>query len=549
MSVDTLLGKMTLEEKVGQIFFLAFDSDRLDEAGVLFEKHFVGGSYLSNDNLPTPQAAANLTTQIQSFASNTRLGIPLLLGADQEGAWSVMYPASSTGPGNMALGATYLPEDTQEMYRVIGRELAAVGVNTLLAPCADCNSNPHNAIIGVRSFGELPERVGVMVEAAVRGTFEGGAIPTVKHFPGHGDTTSDSHRGLPAVSRSRDELFAIDLYPFARGIAAGAPIVMTAHILFPALDPERPATLSPIILGDVLRGEMGFEGVILTDSMNMQAMRRNYDPRESAVEALAAGVDMIMLAEEHYNFDASAYLKNQVALIEAVKDAVRSGRLSETRLDDAVRRILVLKERLPAKPVLDPSFVGAASHRAVELAVSRDAMAVIRDADRLLPFAKDRPLTLVNTALRSAYDHLGKTRGIGPNQTDAAFDLFTAAVKRRVPGATILSAEDVLNGVRPAPGSAVIAVTENHPLPGIDFDQSAKLNVLQALDAGLDGKIMVVALRDPYDLEQLSFVRNYVCAFSSRACAAEAAAELVFGETRAPGTSPVSIAGADVFAL
>ena len=544
MSVDALLGKMTLNEKVGQVFLLAFDGGQLDEARVLFEQHFVGGSYLSNDNLPEPQVAAALTSQIQGFAANTRLAIPLLLGADQEGAWSVMYPASSTGPGNMALGATGQPEDTQAMYRVIGRELAATGVNTLLAPCADCNSNPHNAIIGVRSFGEHPERVGAMVEAAVRGAFEGGAIPVLKHFPGHGDTTSDSHRGLPTVTRNRDELFAIDLYPFARGIAAGAPVVMTAHILFPALDPERPATLSPLILGDVLRGEMGFEGVILTDSMNMQAMRRNYDPRQSAVDALAAGVDMIMLAEEHYNFDRSAYLKNQVALIEAVKAAVRSGQLAEARLDDAVRRILLLKERLPAEPALDPAAVGSAGHRAVEVAVSRDALAVIRAADALLPFAKDRPLTLVNTALRAAYEHLGETRGIGPNQTDAAFDLFTAAVQRRAPGAFILSAEDVLNGVCPAPGSAVIAVTENHPLPGTDFDQSAKHDVLRALDENVNGKFVIVALRDPYELEDLPFIRNYVCAFSSRACAAEAAAELVFGETRAPGMSPVSIPGA-----
>lgn len=429
MSVDHLLGKMTLEEKVGQVFLLAFDGERLDEARVLFEQYFVGGSYLSNDNLPAPQVAADLTARIQGFAANTRLGIPLLLGADQEGAWSIMYPASSTGPGNMALGATGTPEDTQAMYRVIGRELSAVGVNVLLAPCADCNSNPHNAIIGVRSFGERPELVATMVEAAVRGTFEGGAIPTLKHFPGHGDTTSDSHRGLPAVSRSRDDLFAVDLLPFARGIAAGAPVVMTAHILFPALDPERPATLSPIILGDVLRREMGFEGVILTDSMNMQAMRRHYDPRESAVAALAAGVDLIMLAEEHYNFDAAWYLRNQVALIEAVKDAVRTGRLAGSRLDEAVRRVLLLKERLPDGPALEPASVGSVGHRAVELAVARDALAVIRNADALLPISKGQPVTLVNTALRSAYAHLGETRGIGPNQTDAAFDLFAAAVQ------------------------------------------------------------------------------------------------------------------------
>ncbi len=549
MNVDTLLGRMTLDEKVGQLFFLAFARDRLDEARVLFEQHFVGGSYLSNDNLPNPTAAAALTQQIQAYAAGTRLAVPLLLGADQEGAWSVMYPDSVPGPGNMALGATYLPQDATAMYRVIARELAAVGVNTVLAPCADCNSNPRNAIIGVRSFGERPAHVGAMVEAAVHGALEGGALPTLKHFPGHGDTTSDSHRGLPTVSRSRDELFAIDLYPFRRGIAAGAPIVMTAHILFPALDPERPATLSPVILGDVLRGELGFDGVIMSDSMNMQAMRRYYDPGESAVQAIAAGVDLIMLAEEHYSHDASAYLKQQVALLEAVRTAVRAGRLPEARVDDAVRRVLELKERLPAAPNLNPASVGSAGHRAVALAVARDALALLRDDDALLPLAAGAPVTIVNTALRSAYANLGSMRGIGPNQTDAAYDLFAAAARRRSPGAVLLGAEDVLAGARPMGDGLVVAVTENYPLPGMDFDQSARLDVLRALNTHTSGRFMVVALRDPYELADLPFVRNYLCAFSSRACAAEAAAQLVFGETRAPGVSPVSVPGADIVAM
>src|SRR5688572_3377514 len=205
--VDALLGEMTLDEKVGQLFLLAFEAENVDAAETLFERYFVGGSYLSNDNLPTPEVAAAMTQRIQRFAARTRLAIPVLIGADQEGAWSVMYPESSPGPGNMALGATGDPDHARAMYEVIGRELSAVGVDAVLAPCADCNANPDNPGIGVRSFGERPDLVAGMTEAAVVGALGSAAIPTLKHFPGHGDTTVDSHRGLPTVARSRDELF------------------------------------------------------------------------------------------------------------------------------------------------------------------------------------------------------------------------------------------------------------------------------------------------------------------------------------------------------
>jgi beta-N-acetylhexosaminidase len=546
MNPDELLGRMTLEEKVGQLLLLAFDPAQAEAAEALFERHLVGGSYLSNDNLPDPAAAVAMTGRIQELASRTRLGIPVLLGADQEGAWSVMYPGSAPGPGNMALGATGRTEHARAMYEVIGTELRAVGVDTVLGPCADCNANPNNAAIGVRSFGERPERVGEMTEAAVRGVLAAGGVPTLKHFPGHGDTTLDSHRGLPTVSRPRDELFAVDLLPFARGVAAGAPIVMTAHIIFPALDPDRPATLSPVILGDVLRGELGFDGLVLSDSMNMQSIRRTYDPVAAAVAAITAGVDLVMLAEEHYDHDAG-YLARQVALIEGVTAAVRERRLPEVRVDEAVGRVLRVKAGLQGDRALDPSVVGSAAHRAVELAAARDAIAVLRGTADRLPIRPGTPLALVNTTRREAYAVLGATRGIGPNQTDAAFDLFAEAVGKRVPDVVVLSAEDVLARARPPADGLVIAVTENHPLPGADFDQAAKGLVLAALEeAGVTP--LVVALRDPYELGGLPSVRDYVCAFGSRWCSAVAAAEFLFGDIEARGASPVSVPAAGVTA-
>ena len=543
MDVDALLGEMTVDEKVGQLFMLAFEAASIDAAETLFERYFIGASYLSNDNLPTPEAAAAMTQRMQLFAARTRLGLPILMGADQEGAWSVMYPASSPGPGNMALGATGERSHAMAMYEVIGRELRAVGVDAVLGPCADCNANPNNPGIGVRSFGERPGLVAEMTEAAVAGALSAGAIPAIKHYPGHGDTTVDSHRGLPTVSRPRDELFEVDLAPFAAGVAAGAPIVMTAHILFPALDPDRPATLSPVILGDILRGELGFEGVVLTDSMNMKSMRANYDPVDAVIQGVNAGVDLVMLAEEHYDHDAG-YLGRQLALVDGVREAAREGRISASRLDEAVGRVLKVKRLVDPARRLDPASVGSDAHRAVELAAARDAVAVLRGGS-VLPLGRSAPLTVVNTTRREAYDLLGATRGIGPNQTDAAFDLFAVAVRHRVPDARLVAAEDVVAGA-PIPGDGpIVAVTENYPLPGADFDVSARTEVLRTVhESGRE--VVVVGLRDPYELTELPFVEHYVCTFGSRWCSAEAAAGVLFGEVEARGASPVSVPGTDI---
>ncbi|MBL8131524.1 MAG: glycoside hydrolase family 3 protein [Anaerolineae bacterium] len=551
MDVENLLGQMTLQEKVGQLFLLAFEKDRLDEARVLFERHFVGASYLSNDNLPSPEAAAALTAQLQGYAANTRLAVPLLLGCDQEGAWGVMARGSIPGPGNMALGATGDPDQAFRMYRVIGEEMRHAGLNTLLAPCADCNSNPHNAIIGMRSFGEKPEAVAAMTAAAVRGAHAGGVFATVKHFPGHGDTTEDSHRGIPAVRRTREALFDIDLKPFAEGIRAGADIVMTAHILFPALDPEHPATLSRAIMTDLLRGEWGFDGVILTDSMNMKAITRFYAAADAAVRALNAGVDMIMLAEEHYGHDAVRYLEHQTGLISAVVRAVEQGDLPVERLDDSVRRVLRLKAKLNA--ALPADAPGSAAHRAVALDVSRRAVAVLRSAPDALPLTPSVPVVLVNTTQRSAYDILTATRGIGPSQEVPAFDLFAGAVCARAEDVTVVSARSVLHNefdaaAALAEGARLVAVTENYPLPGIDFDKSSQREVIERLLAAAGDRLIVVALRDPYELADLPNVATYVCAFSFRPQAAQAAGDVLFGVVEARGVSPVSVPDSGIHA-
>ena len=547
MNIESTIASMTTEEKVGQMFMLAFAGDQLDEARILMEEHLVGGAYISNDNVPTASAALHLCNTLQSYAANTRLGIPLLLGCDQEGTWSVISAESAMGPGNMALGASGDRQCAYDMYRVIAREMSAVGLNVVLGPAADCNSNPHNSIIGMRSFGEKPELVAEMTAAAVRGLQDNGSVATLKHFPGHGDTRLDSHRGLPTVTRTRADLMRIDLRPFAAGIDAGAKIVMTSHIIFSALDAERPATLSPVILGDLLRGELGFEGLIVSDSMNMHSMKRNYDPTDAAIQAFQAGVDLMMLAEEHYDHDASRYLENQRALIGAVIGAVDEGVISAERVDDAVRRVLRLKQEagFTTEPRVGTAIVGATANRGVELNVARRAVSVLRDRDGLLPLRPSTPITLVNTTERSAYEVLTQTRGIGPNQANPAFDVFAQTLAENCSDLSIVAAEDYAARAIPAE-SLVVAVSENYTLPGMDFDQSRQAEIIRSLHQSAGERLVAVALRDPYELADFPEIGTYICAYSFRPCAAQAAAEVLLGETEARGRSPVSVPGTEL---
>ncbi len=547
MNIQSTLQSMTTEEKVGQMFMLAFAGNQLDEARILMRDHLVGGAYISDENVPAAKTARDLCNALQTFARDTRLGIPLLLGADQEGTWSVMTAESAMGPGNMALGATADPQCAYDMYSVIARETRAVGLNVVLGPAADCNSNPHNAIIGMRSFGEYPDRVADMTAAALRGLHDNGSIGAIKHFPGHGDTTVDSHRGLPTVNRSLEDLQRIDLHPFAAGIDAGAKIVMTSHIIFTALDPAKPATLSPIILGDLLRGALGFDGLVVSDSMNMQSMKRNYDPAEAAIEGFKAGVDLMMLAEEHYDHDAGQYLENQRALIRAVIQAVDSGRISRQRVDEAVTRVLRLKSEAgwttdPAPA--DASLVGSPQHRAIELDVARKAISSLRDNHALLPIDPAAPVAIINTTERRAYDVLTKTRGIGPNQATPAFDVFADAMRAHCQQLTVIAAEDVDPASLPA--GIIIAVAENYTLPGMDFDASRQAAIIRALHAAAGDRLIVLALREPYQLADYPAVKCFVCAFSFRPCAAQAAADALLGKFEANGRSPVSVPGTEL---
>jgi beta-N-acetylhexosaminidase len=519
------VGCWSLEEKVGQLFILAFPGKDAEAARALIERYNLGGCYLSQDNAASFAEARALTAALAAIAAQRRSAPPLLLGVDQEGAWSVLTPESTTGPGNLALGSADNTTLTAAMYQVFGVEMRSAGFNCVLGPCADVNLNCDSPIIDTRSFGEVPKRVAMHVAAAVAGAHAGGIVACAKHFPGHGDTAADSHREIPQVDKPLAALLREDLAPFQAAVAAGVELVMTSHIRYPQIDPLHPATLSAPILQGVLRGRLGFRGIVISDSMNMGAIRHNYAPVDAAILALQSGIDMIMLSEEHYDHD-SAYLDKQLAMIAAVVAAVADGRIGRAELDRIVIRVVAFKLARLAGMALHQPYDEAA-HRRTERLAAAAAVKVLADPAGNLPLAPARQLVVVQTSPPAAYANLTNGRGIGPNQAVPAFEYFAAQLGAGL-GSTWpqvydhAAARAWLRGVRLLPDQLVLAVVENYPLPGEDFPQGEAAELLADLAQVFGRQLLVVSLRNGYAAAPP--LAGHLCAFGSRECSARAAA-------------------------
>lgn len=345
---------MTLEEKVGQLCCFGWHGylETDAQACLCVEELHAGAMVVMGRNVQKPGAPIDalavrmMLDRLQGLAKT-----PLLLATDQEGGRVARFGTLPfTRPP--AAAALSTPEAAYEAAVRTGVELRTVGVNFNFAPVADINSNPQNPVIGDRSFGSTPEHVAAQVVAQVRGFTEAGILCSVKHFPGHGDTGTDSHFALPALPYSLESMEARELVPFRAGIAVGVPAVMTAHILFPALDTELPATLSPVILTSLLREKLGFEGLIVTDCLEMKAVAERWGTAQAALMAIKAGADLVLVCHT---------LERQRETYATLLAAARSGELSEERLDRSVARLLAAKRALASYP-FDPSALGGTQH-------------------------------------------------------------------------------------------------------------------------------------------------------------------------------------------
>ncbi|MDQ3402617.1 MAG: glycoside hydrolase family 3 protein [Actinomycetota bacterium] len=534
--------RMSLEEKVGQLFVTyvyGAGADTVDARnrqlyGVdtpaeVVRRHHLGGviHFAWTDSLRDPAQIANLNNGLQRAALSSGAEVPLLVSTDQEQGVVTRFGSPATDfPGSMALGAGRSTEDAHTAAAITGRELRAVGINQNFAPIADVNVNEANPVIGVRSFGSDPQLVSSLVAAQVRGFEEAGpssqgVSASAKHFPGHGDTNADSHTSLPVIGHTKEQWETLDAPPFRAAIDAGVDSIMTAHIVVPALDNSgEPATLSPKIMTGLLREDMGFDGVVITDSLAMAGVRQRHDDAVIPVLALKAGADLLLMPQ---------HLSTAVG---GVLNAVRTGELTEKRIDESLYRILRMKwqRAIITRPFVDvaalPNVIGTPAHREAAARITDRTITALRNDSGLLPLDTSSRKVLVT--------------GWGDSTTKG----LAAAMGRR--GAT---ANAIPTGLTPSDAviERTVAAAREHDLVVVLTNrmwnvtgQPQQQRLVAALAAA--GKpVIAVAVRDPYDAAHGEQVTTWLATYSYATVSVEALARVLYGEVSPSGRLPVSI--------
>ncbi|HWD07263.1 MAG TPA: glycoside hydrolase family 3 protein [Amycolatopsis sp.] len=545
-----LLGGMTLEEKVGQLFVTWVNGKSADEvnarnqadfgvdtpAQVIRKYHLGGVIYFNNDtrdNFDDPAQVARLSNGLQRAAASSGARIPLQIGTDQEGGTVTRMGAPATEfPNSMAIAAgrdAADATDATDASTVLGHELRAVGINQDFAPDADVNSNPANPVIGVRSFSGRPDLAAQFVTAEVKGYQNSGrpaetVAATAKHFPGHGDAATDSHTGLPRIDRSEADWRKIDVPPFKAAIAAGIDSIMSAHIQFPSLDPSgEPATLSKPIITGKLRDELGYDGVVITDSLEMQGVRELHSDADIPVLALKAGVDQLLMP---VHLDVA---------INSVINAVKSGDLPMRRIDQSVLRVLKLKLHRGIltspfdNPAQVPKTVGTPANLATAQRIADKSITAIANDAGVLPL-KRKPATALVT-------------GWGVTATQALADRLTAHGTKTtaLPTGQTPSDELITQAAAAAEKTDLVIVLTNN------LGQFPRQNNLLAALMATGTPVVAVAAQIPYDAGYANPVPTWLATYGYLTPSLEALAKVVLGQAAPGGKLPVDVpAGADV---
>lgn len=529
--MDWKVSSLTLEQKIGQMFICGFDAlTPNDHAKKLIQDYHVGGIVYFRRNVQTLSQLSELSSSLQDLAASSGQP-PLIVAIDQEGGMvaRIDHEGISRIPGNMALGATGSHEYTYQVGKIGAKELRALGINMNFAPCIDVNNNPLNPVIGVRSFGEDPQAVADHGAAAIKGYQEEGVSATAKHFPGHGDTSVDSHLGLASVPHDRVRLEQVELYPFKKAIEDEVDAIMTAHVSFPAIEPDGiPATLSHAVLTGLLREEMRFHGLIITDCLEMHAIAKEFGIPEGAVRSIEAGADCVLVSHT---------LKDQEAAIRAVVDAVRSGQISEERIDASVERILTLKTRnahtAQNLPSVDITSLSQES-KGLLSEIAGKGITLVRNQDHL-PLEKDTPVLVYWPELLRA------------TQVDEAWsrsytlgDALNARSGRveEIRIGTDLTDEEVDQAVQVAGSFKQVIVATYTSESRLPEGQRKLVEKLQQLEGV---KLIVASTRNPYDLNDLPNIPTYLCCYENTPFYMDALAGVLYGEVEPEGRLPVSL--------
>jgi len=556
---ERTLRRLTLQEKIGQVFmiwcrasFLNVESPEYLQMREAMQKYHVGsfamtvhvdGPFLLRSE---PYEAAELLNRLQR---DSRL--PLLFAADFERGVSMRLMGTTVFPHAMAFGADGKIEDAEMFGRITAQEARAIGVHWNFFPDADVNSNPANPIINTRSFGEDPQQVGDLVAAYIKGAHEAGMLTTVKHFPGHGDTATDSHLGVASVNGDRAHLDSIELPPFRRAIAAGVDSVMVAHVTVPALDsdPNHVATISPAVVTDLLEKELGFKGLIVTDALDMAGLTHLFvnDIGRAAVEAFKAGNDMLLIPAD------------LGASYEAMLKAVKSGEIPRQRLDRSVLKILKIKASLGLVESRTVNLstlatvVGKPDNLTFGQQVADAAITLVLDTGRVLPL-KSEGTTKAALPYMSREEIRNQVVAVlfSDDVRTESGRAFGREFHARIPGACVIyvdpriaagMSDQVLKAVDEA--QTVVAVVYVIPTAG-KVDNSVALadatgTLLQQLLDHAAAKTEVVAMGNPYLASDFPKIENYMCTFSNATVSEIAAVKALFGEIPIHGHLPVTI--------
>jgi beta-N-acetylhexosaminidase len=566
---EKTLHKLSPEEKVGQLFVIWVRSEFLNISNPQYlalrdsiRKYHIGGLTMTvREEGPflyksEPYEAAELLNRLQKDSK-----LPLLISADFERGVAMRLNGATAFPHSMAFAATGKPEYAEAAGRITAEEARAIGVQWNFYPDADVNSNPANPVINVRSFGSDPQQVGEFVAAYVRGAQAAGMMTTAKHFPGHGDTATDSHLGVAQVTGDKARLQAVELEPFREAFKAGVDSVMVGHLSVPALDsdPNHVATTSPAITTGVLKDRLGFHGLVVTDALDMAGLTRLYaaDIGREAVEAFKAGSDVLLIPPD---LD---------ACYRAVLAAVRSGEIPQSQLDASVLKILKAKASvgLNKARLVDLSQltteIGKPENLALGQQIADDAVTLVRDNGKLLPLKKSG--TAKNVLPYQQQPGVKNDLVVvifTDNVRLPSGHMFERQIRSRVPDANIMYvdsriAEAMSGPVLKAVGAAksVLAAVEVAPVPGNMQVQGNGAAINSAAMPGASGALLrqilgsaadhtvVIALGNPYLASDFPAVQNYMCTFSNEAISEISAAKALFGEIPIRGHLPVSIPG------
>jgi len=542
---------LSLDEKIGQLFSVPARGVFMSESSPSYQKlvhhvrdNHVGGFiwFLSN-----VYETALLNQRLQDASR-----VPLLISADLEAGVGMRFADTTFWPSAMAIAATGEPGLAEEEGRVAAREARALGVNHILAPVADVNVDPDNPVINVRSFGEDPADVSRYVAAFVRGVQGEHVLATAKHFPGHGDTHVDSHRSLPMLDVTRERLGRVELVPFRAAIEAGVGSIMVGHLAVPSVDPTlappraladedrpygtpeseiakngtMPATTSPKIVGELLRRDLHYDGLVVTDAFDMGGITERFDPGEGAVRAIEAGVDEVLMSTD------------TDAAIAAVKAAIKSGRLTVGRIDESVRRILAAKQFAGA-PVAHPDeifrVIDSQEHRELAGRIARKALTLVREEPAVLPLKRETRVVLVNVSdfpelanplpdfERELRRHLQSSLQVTTIDS-RSLQAEAEGVVRAGEGADVVV---VALAVRARSGAGRLAVPD----------------VARAMIGRIGKPVIVISFGSPYALREIPNVKTYLCAYGIQPVMQMAAVAALFGETEITGRLPVTIPG------